>query len=150
MTDRFTPLAPERSVFRLAVPESGFLPKGRAIPLPDWLAPTKQDKAEAAGRGRRPGLSVWDSERTTLAQARNFTSKPDGLAFVASVAMCVSIGAERSLEIAVVTDPRDDLAPAPGHEGHSLIEGLAKPHGAAKLVYDDLRRAMVEAFRPVD
>lgn len=146
MDDRFEPLSASDTVLRLARRGSGYLPAGRVYPLPNWLAPTREDRDEAESRGRRPGLSVWDHARTTPDQARDMTDRPDEPAWCARVGPLLDKGRDHGVLIDVVRDPAEHLRPQPGWDGHSLIEGIARPPGAPKARYKALRASLIPLF----
>ena len=149
MCDRFSQLRPEARVFRLADPGGCFLPAGSVLPLPEWFRPTSADEAEGGKRGRPAGVSVWDDSLTTVDDAKQLADKPGALAFRIGVGRCVAIGRGCERELAVVRDPLDEERPAPGWDGHSLIEGLQRPSGCPKKKQKALLSRLVEACEPV-
>ena len=149
MPERFSPLSSEAVIFRLATPASTLFPSGRDLPLPEWLAPTSADEAEAAARNRPAGLSVWQLARTTASQARAFGDQAEALAFSTTAGECRSVGATLSIPLDVLHDPLLDQQDQDGWEGHAVIEGLKRPDGAPKKTYSQLREALVTVFTPL-
>lgn len=165
MADRYTPLARDARVFRLARREGGHLPSGQRLPKPEWLEPTRDDKTAAEASGRVPGLSVWDVA---------FTSVPDAVwlrdsavsgqeAFVAQVSRLDEVAAGHGRALDVVTDPLDvpvadprwATLEAPRREsiaravrGHSLIEGINRPTCVPKLSHRGFLVDLVGVFDP--
>ena len=143
MLERFTPLNDEALVFRLATP--AFVPEGARLPLATWLRPTDADVAEGAARGRPAGLSSWDAERTTVAQAKAFLSSAvNAIAYSMRCGAVRRVGVQFKRNLDVVADPRDDDQ-RPGWEGHCLIEGLERPKGSTKKDQLDLSVGLLDA-----
>jgi hypothetical protein len=144
---RYSPLDADRFVFRVAEPDSRFLPFGHSRPDISILDLSSTDKAEAAQSGRRPGLSVWDATRTSVADAQRLTKKWEGLAFGATVANLREVGQifERALD--VVTDPRL-ASDGAGADGHALIEGLDRPKMMARQRQKDFLFAVLSLLEP--
>ncbi len=148
MASGFARVPDEEWVYRLADPGGAFLPEGVVLPLPAWLRPTRADVQEAEARGRRPGLSVWRRDYTKVVEARKLANKPRGLAFTVQAGGCRRVGSRAGIDVDVVADPLHAARPAPGWDGHALVEGLARPPGAARSTYRNLRAALAERFRP--
>ena len=151
MTEPFSPVPDDHDVLRFVVQGGRFFPPGHTHPDPDWLIPTSKDKEEAARRGRVPGLSVWDTHRCRLSQARKLAERPHDHAYVAHVAALRGVAASLlppSHPLDVVTDPLTARRGEPGWDGHALIEGLARPAGAPKQVWTELRERLTAHFRP--
>jgi len=150
MPEHFAPISNEARVVRFVKPGGGHLPKGRLLPLPEWLAPTKTDKEESAKRGRPAGLSVWDWDRATVPDARALAKMDGSLAFATAARACRDAGVAHSLPVDVVRDPLDDEHPKPGWNAHSLIEGLSAPRNVDGTPYKRLRSVLVDEFVPAD
>jgi hypothetical protein len=149
--DEAFPAVPDGSrIVRFGRPLGAFLPRGRVLPLPGWLAPNQKDKEDGAARGRPAGLSVWDVERTTVADARALANMQGALAFATTAGACRAAGQERGLAVDVVRDPLVELSPRPAWDAHALVEGLSAPKGEDGRPYDSLRVALVEEFEPAD
>lgn len=150
MDERFASLPGSAKVVRFVKPGGGHLPKGRVLPLPEWLAPNQRDKAEAERRRRRAGLSVWDHDRATVHEARTLAEMAGALAFAVTTQACRDAGNAQSLPVDVVRDPLDGDRPKPGWDAHALIEGLSAPKGVDGAPYKRLRSALVDQFVPAD
>jgi hypothetical protein len=163
MRERYAPLSTSGGVFRLARVGGGFLPPGHRLPKPEWLEPDKQDIAEAAKSGRAPGLSVWDTELATHEDACWWRDVPpeDYRSFAAPISKLLACGARHARSLGVVADPlptdepRLKVAPVGvqqrlvrAAEGHSLIEGIARPEGAPKQGHKLFRAELAELFGP--
>lgn len=146
---RFAPINEATDVIRLVNPNGNFFPPGSVFPLPEWLNPTRADEAEGMARQRVAGLSVWDHSRTTVAQAKAFLNRPDDIAFSIAVTAIRQAGNDNDVDLAVVADPRDDLAPQQGWDGHALIEGLKRPPGQPKARYKTLWAVICESAHQV-
>jgi hypothetical protein len=146
MPDRFADVPDQHRILRLAIPEGSFLPRGATRPLAAWLAPTDQDRAEGLRNGRPAGLSAWDDAWTTVAQARALSGRSTAEAFRVLARDVRAVGRRHAVDVAVVHDPADDLAPERGWEGHALIEGLERPLGGDRHAFNDLREALLERF----
>lgn len=152
---QFEPLSDTDRVFRLVDQGSSFFPLGARLPLHSWLEPSSADKAEGETRGRRPGLSVWDSQLTRVDQASAVRRREARAPDAASCAFELGVGDVRSCgasqparDVDVVTDPLDPSECGPGAEGHALVEGLARPAGMPraehKMFLDRLIACCVE------
>lgn len=163
MRSRYAPLAPTTGVLRLAQRGKDYFPAGVEKPLPKWLEPTTEDKQEAQRSGRPAGLSVWDVALSTPASACWFgnRSPADQESFVALASVIIATGVANQRTLAVVadplphpeTDPRwpslDEVTRAglvEAAEGHSLIEGIARPSGVSKTAHAALLDALCGSF----
>jgi hypothetical protein len=149
MAERFSELPDSAFIFRLVNPNSHFLPAGIELPLPGWFEPSSGDVEEAAGRGRRPGLSVWNKHQAEVEQVKQLLARPDAMAFGLIVHDCKQIGQRHERELTVVADPADQHAPAPGWDAHSLIEGLKRPAEVTKQAHRDLLTDLSRACQGV-
>lgn len=151
MDEQFAPLSDEAEVFRLARVGSRFLTRDQILPLPEWLIPSTGDREEGVRRGRPAGLSVWDRERTSLQQAKSFlTGEGDVRGFVIPIREARTVAERHSRQLAFVRDsicPRD---PREGCDGHSLIEGLERPHGVLKTANKDLLSSLRDCCVPLN
>lgn len=150
MDEAFEPLPANALVFRLATRGPGFLPKGALLPDPLWFRPTSEDVTEAAARDRVPGLSMWERARTTVPQARKLSAKHDGEAFASYVGELLKVGEDVNISLAVVRDPLYEEAPAPGWDGHVVLEGVHRPSGESKNDFRRLREGLASACSPFD
>lgn len=129
------------SVIRLAKVAEDF-PQDSARPLPKHFAPTSDERAQAAATGVLK-ISVWDSARTTVPQARQIRR-----AGGETVAFDLDVAKVRSIEIPDSNPPRtlrifrDEIEPElshmPGADGHCGLQGLgdescAKPRDRKHL-----------------
>lgn len=137
-------------VFRLVVPGGSFMPKGMTQPLPDLFLPTDADRAHAAASARPPGLSVWDRDYTTLAQARVLTHRGEAVAFGLEAGTIREIGAQATIPLEVRYDFDPEIANHPGSEGHAVIEGLARPPGTPRATFRTLRQRLLERCAPIE
>jgi|JI10StandDraft_1071094.scaffolds.fasta_scaffold96919_2 hypothetical protein len=144
---RYSSLNPDRFVFRVAEPDSRFLPRGHSRPDMAILDLSSEDKAEALRSGRRPGLSVWDATQTPLADAQRLTKKWEGLAFGARVANLRAVGQAFERPLDVVTDPRP-ASDGPGAAGHALVEGLDRPKMTERQRQKDFLFAVLSLLEP--
>lgn len=147
---RYSPVAPDSRIFRLATEGGAHLPSGQTLPHPEWLRPTDTDVAEAQTSRRRPGLSIWVVGLVTPGQARAIAGRPPNPskepAFEASMADVRA--ASHPFPIEAVHDPDPTHAPQPGWHGHALLEGLHRPSGESKAAYRSLRARIVGVFLP--
>jgi len=149
MRERFSQLPESACVFRIAKSPT-FLPKGHLLPLPNWLEPTSKDIEEAEKRGRDVGLSVWDTELTSVAQAHVFIAVVEKQpAFCFGVGAFKRTGKEFERGVDVVADQLNDDQ-RPGWEGHSLVEGLKRPGGYTKKRHMDFLLRLVNLCRFYD
>jgi hypothetical protein len=109
------------------------------LPLPDWLEPTSTDKREAEVSGRPPGISVWDTELTTVAQARQHAGN-GGHAFTLGVGALRTTAARFNRPLDVVRNP----VPGEGGDGHSLVEGMKRPEGLERRLQKDFLQAVLQ------
>jgi hypothetical protein len=133
-----------REVLRLVPDALPFVPPGQPGVNGEAFVPSTADKKEAEQRQQPVRVSVWDTQRTTLAQARQIHGRSDTIVVVLGVVDIVQIRAELSApRLRVVWDPR---APedGPGADGHCGIEGLDRPREVPrpvhKAIWDELAR----------
>ncbi|MCP4602835.1 MAG: hypothetical protein GY847_20345 [Proteobacteria bacterium] len=144
----FEPLPSTAFMFRLAETGKHFLPEKDPPLLPDSFRPSSQDEKEGEENNRPPGVSVWDRELTTLAEAKRirFMPKqpPKGVrAFGLTVASIREKGQAWDTHLDVVAAPYP-ASIGPGAAGHSHIEGLMRQPGKEKRVIRELRLALVD------
>jgi len=142
----------EGLVFRLATIKHDFPPNSPTLRF--WhFELSENDRAHAARTGRPPRLSVFDPERTTVAQARAIWGvQREAAAFGLEVREIRAIQVPGSIPLRVVRDPLEPpLAEMPGAYGHCGIEGLARGPGEPKAVYRELRVRLADlSFRLPD
>jgi hypothetical protein len=137
-------------VFRLATIKHNFPPGSEKLHVVH-LELSENDKSQALQRGTPPLLSVFDSSRTTVAQAEAIRSVPgDSLAFglrVPEVRSLVVLGTRQPLR--VLRDPLDPpLSSFPGADGHCGIQGLDRRPGEDRKAYKELRVRLADlSFR---
>lgn len=151
MRSRYSTLPGGAFVFRLVRRGGGHLPEGHVLPKREWLEPDDEDKREAVVSKREPGLSVWDRDLTTTTQAwaHRGVAPPtsEHQAFGAPVETVVAVAAGHERLVDVVADPIQPPVLA-GWEGHSLVEGLARPQGTPKLRHRDFLDDLVLKMEP--
>lgn len=150
MPESGEPVPRDHVVFRLVVPGGPFMPKGATQPLPDLFLPTHADRAEATRSGRPPGLSVWDHELTTLAQARVLAQRNEAAAFGLTAGVVRELGERAAIALHVCYDLEESGADQPGSTGHAVIEGLARPAGTPKATFRTLRQRLIERCEPIE
>lgn len=151
----FSPLPDPAEVFRLAEVGKGYFPDPSKLPLPDFFAPSTEDRAEAAARHRRVALSVWNREITAVAQARRIrwgeaADAHETRTFLLEAAAVREVGRALALPLDAVRDPHDDAVEGPGASGHCAILGLDSAEQAGpKAAYKQARRTLAESCRPL-
>lgn len=139
-------------VFRLAAIKHDFPPDSPALRF--WhFELSENDRARAERTGLPARLSVFDSERTTVAQARAIWGvEKESAAFGFRVPEIRAVHVSGLEPLRVVRDPLDSpLAEMPGAEGHCGIEGLARRPGEPKALYRELRVRLADlSFRFTD
>lgn len=146
-----------------ASPHDGLVPDGHDIlrlpkPPPDFVpddfrpsgvlfVPSPDDKAHALKHSRAVRVSVWDCELTTLAEACSFRGEPEVIVLRARAGDVVVASADAGGDVSVVYDlleaPDSEWSGAAGHAG---IEGLDRPAGASRTVFNALREAVADCF----
>jgi len=129
---RGTDLAEEKTVFRLIREDGRFIPPGARVPNGAAFEPSDDDKQEAQATNTPVRVSCWDTDLTTVGQAKSL--RPDRgptLPFGLRVSDLVEIRKIMEPRLRVVSDPLDPPKGA-GSEGHCGIEGLDRPTGGDK------------------
>jgi hypothetical protein len=140
-------------VFRLATLKETFPPDSPRLHVSHFDL-SENDKTEGERRGRPPLLSVFDGQRTLVAQAVQIRGvEAESAAFglrVEHVRSVRVIGLSRSFR--VLRDPLGTPASElPGAEGHCGIEGLDRRPGEEKRLYREVRVLLADAsFRYQD
>ncbi|HSS77474.1 MAG TPA: hypothetical protein VLV54_12105 [Thermoanaerobaculia bacterium] len=127
-------------VFRLATVKHDFPPDSSRLRF--WHFELSQnDRSHAEKTGNPPRLSVFDSERTTVAQALAIRGvDQESVAFGLRVPEIRVIRVASLDPLRVVRDPLETpLAEMPGAGGHCGIEGLARRPGDPKALVRELR-----------
>jgi hypothetical protein len=127
-------------VFRLATVKDDFPPD--SLRLRFWHFELSQnDRAHAERTGEPPRLSVFDKERTTVAQARAIRGgEKEAVAFGLRVPDIRAVSLAGREPLRVVRDPLESpLAEMPGADGHCGIEGLSRRPGEPKALVRELR-----------
>lgn len=113
-----------------------FLPtEGIRYPVPAMFNPSSGDKKEAELRSLPIRVSVWDSSKTTVREAKALTrsdTRPslEQLAFSLNVSDVDAIKQRLGREaLCVVEDPLEPPRDEDGAEGHCGIEGLDRRNG---------------------
>lgn len=149
-----TSVPPHADVYRVLRPAMVALhvPDGAVYPTWEAFAPTKEDKKCHPVR-----VSVWDSTRTTVAQAkllRIAAIESDSSRAIASELYAFALAMSDLVQLATrfdnqrvraVLDPDGlvrDLALLPGADGHAGIEGLDRREGELKLRWKELLLAI--------
>ena len=125
---------------RTVIAGRGHFPDGNVLPKPEWLEPDGEDKKAALESGREPGLSVWDTAVATPRQAWLHREVPIPAArhraFAVAVDALLGAASRHARKVEVVADPIEPVPPE-WHDGHSLVEGMRKPVGVAKVAHRD-------------
>ena len=139
-------------VFRLATIKHDFPPDSPSLRF--WhfeLSENDRNHAERTGQPAR--LSVFESERTTVVQARAIWGvEKESTAFGLWVLEIQTIHVPGLDPLRVVRDPLEPpLAEMPGADGHCGIEGLGRRPGEPKALYRELRVRLADlSFRFTD
>lgn len=137
-------------VFRLATITHAFPPDSETLHVLH-LELSENDKRQAAERGTPALLSVFDTARTTIAQAETIR----GIA-AESLAFGLQVPDIRSLLVPEMRQPlrvvRDPLEPPlgdfPGADGHCGLAGLERLPGESRSIYRKLRVRLADlSFR---
>jgi hypothetical protein len=132
---RGTELAEDKTVFRLIREDGRFVPPGARVPNGAAFEPSDYDKQEAKATDTPVRVSCWDTDLTTVGQAKSL--RPDRgptLPFGLHVSDLVEIRKTTESRLRVVSDPLDPPRGA-GSEGHCGIEGLDRPTGGDKKLH---------------
>ncbi len=136
-------------VFRLAAIRHDFPPDSPTLRF--WhFELSENDRNHAENTGQPPRLSVFDSERTKVAQARAIWGvEKEPVAFGLQVSEIQAVHVPGLDPLRVVRDPLEPpLAEMPGAGGHCGIEGLARRPGEPKALYRELRVRLADlSFR---
>ena len=136
-------------VFRLATIKHDFPPDSSSLRF--WhFELSENDRAHAERTGQPARLSVFDSESTTVAQARAIRGvEKESTAFGLRVQEIRAVHVSGLAPLWVVRDPLEPpLAEMPGADGHCGIEGLARRPGESKALYRELRVRLADlSFR---
>lgn len=143
------------------------MPIGARLPLPEWLEPQKEDRAEAERSGRPAGLSVWSTPPAGHADAcwHRCLDPETQRSFVTLVGTIRRIAQDHGRFVDVVADPLefDPMNECHGRvpqdaqgrfvealTGHSLVEGIRRPDGTSRSAHKDFRAALVDAFEALE
>lgn len=140
------PLAATAHVLRLPRPPRDF-DADNSVADWHWFEPSTGDKAHAEERGKPVRVSVWDSERTTVEEARAFRS---------AITIVLRLGVQDVLDVAEASghpmivvydplDPPDDTRA--GADGHAGIEGLLRAPGQPKTAWRNRLEALATRAR---
>jgi hypothetical protein len=136
-------------VFRLAAIKHDFPPDSSTLRF--WhFELSENDKNHAESVGQLPRLSVFDSERTRVAEARAIWGvEKEPVAFGLRIPEIRAVHVPGLEPLRVVRDPLEPpLAEMPGADGHCGIEGLARRPGEPKALYRELRVRLADlSFR---
>jgi hypothetical protein len=136
-----TELLPNQSVFRLVrlIPPR-FVPEGKPGINGEDFAPSSDDKNDAKETNQPVRISVWETELTTVAEARSFRNVGETLAYRLHVSSVIELRAQFQdvAGLRVVADPLLNCTKA-GADGHCGIEGLERPLNGSRKRYKELR-----------
>lgn len=130
-------------VIRLVVPSAvaPYVPPGQPEIVGDHFHPSTEDEKDAALTGKPIRVTVWDSARTSVEEARTIHGRSDTFPGWLRV---TDVNQVRELESAprlrVVRCPL--IEPLPGSNGHCGIEGLDRRHGETRPKYKSIRDAL--------
>ena len=113
---------------------------------------SQNDRSHAERTGNPPRLSVFDTERTTVAQAVAIRGvDQESRAFGLRVPEIRAVGVAGLDPLRVVRDPLEPpLAEMPGAGGHCGIEGLARRPGDPKAFVRELRVRLADLSFPLE
>lgn len=138
-------------VFRLATVKNDFPPDSPRLRF--WHFELSQnDRSHAERTGKPPLLSVFDTERTTVVQARAIRGvEKETVAFGLHVSEIKAVRVAGRDPLRVVREPLDPpLAEMPGADGHCGIEGLAREAGEPKALVRELRVRLADLSFPLE
>lgn len=138
-------------VFRLATVKHDFPPGSPSLRF--WHFELSQnDRDHGARTGEPSRLSVFDTERTTIAQAHAIRGvEREDMAFGLRVPEIRAIRIAGLDSLRVVRDPLDPpLSEMPGAAGHCGIEGLARRPGEPKALVRELRVRLADLSFPLE
>jgi hypothetical protein len=138
------------AVFRLAWLHSQFPPDSKTIGIAH-LRPSTSDQEQAAAVGGPALVSVFDTERTTIRQAKRiWRQEKPVVAFKFAVPAIRKVGnAEWPEVFRVVRDPLPHPANGlPGADGHCGIEGLVQPPGMPTVLFKEFRASLARLSEP--
>ena len=143
----------EGRVFRLIRISARFPPESDK-PRVDDFEPSSADKARAATKGISVLVSVFDCDRTTVAEGRVIRGpSPEGyLAFKIDIADIRNKRIPGSRDyLRIYEDPLDPPeSNMPGADGHCGIDGLERPPQAQRQAFKNLRAALCDCADPYD
>lgn len=142
-------LNPSKLVFRLVPLKPKFYSSEVRMPLGGAFELSSEDRSSSP-----PGLSVWDAEKATLAQARAILSNDEQPGFKLSVEAIKQTSAlfpPSDLRV-VETPPQGGDACAPGADGHCDIRGLEPPPGTpnGRNIWKSIRDELALRCEPMD
>lgn len=123
-----------------------FIPEGAQFPTLEAFRPSQEDEAEAQKRQRPVRVSVWNSQLTSVSEAKLFRNTQDQLGVYGATVDAINAVARQLQEqrIRVVADPL--TSSQPGAAGHCGIEGLDRPLGSAKVRQKEILHEISKAF----
>jgi len=137
-------------VFRLATTKHDFSPDSPSLRF--WHFELSQnDRVHAVRTGQPPRLSVFDVERTSVAQAQAiWGGEKEAVAFGLRVPEIKAVRVAGLDPLRVVRDLLEaPLAEMPGSDGHCGIEGLARRPGEPKALIRELRVRLADLSFPL-
>ena len=137
-------------VSRLATVKHDFPPDSSRLRF--WHFELSQnDRLQAEKTGNPPRLSVFDTERTTVAQALAIRGvEQESVAFGLRVPEIRAVRAAGLDPLRVVRDPLEPpLSEMPGADGHCGIEGLTRRSGDPKALVRELRVKLADLSFPL-
>ncbi len=150
MTTLLKRASDEVRVFRLVKHIKDHYPPGAEKPLPGAFRLTNDDIADGVQRNIPPLLSVWDSAKTTVVQARMIRgSVAEYSPFCWSVATIRAIRIASAESLEVYHDPLTEITAA-GACGHAGVAGLGKAKASKKEkeAHRELQVRLAEACAP--
>lgn len=139
------------SVFRLAPLKKDVFPPGFARPLGEHFRPSEREKELGRLNNEPPLVSVWDTARTSVAQAQAMrASATQTIAFKLDVETLRHLSLpDGTGHLRVLRDPVEpDLEDQPGSDGHCGIVGLGRPAGLPRAVYKSIRSRVADLAVP--
>jgi hypothetical protein len=138
-------------VFRLATIKHDFPPGSSRLRF--WHFELSQnDRSHAEKTGNPPRLSVFDTERTTVAQALAIRGvEQESMAFGLGVPEIRAVRVAGLDPLRVVRDSLEPpLSEMAGASGHCGIEGLARRIGDSKVLFRELRVRLADLSFPLE